>query len=70
MTGLPKRYLFDRPAQWRAGLVTSGLLGAGGLTPAAVSGSTAAHLEGRCLCARGVAERRGLPARRRRHCIG
>jgi len=34
MTGLPKRYLFHRPAQWRAGLVTGGLLGADGLTTA------------------------------------
>jgi phage tail-like protein len=34
MTGLPKRYLFHRPAQWRAGLVTGGLLGPDGLTTA------------------------------------
>jgi hypothetical protein len=34
MTGLPKRYLFHRPAQWRAGLVTGGHFAAEGLTTA------------------------------------
>lgn len=35
MSGLPKRYLFQSPAQWGAGVVTGGRAGADGLAPAA-----------------------------------
>ena len=44
MTGLPKRYLFHSRAQWRAGLVTGGLLGADGLTTAPRLAAAPVHI--------------------------
>jgi phage tail-like protein len=44
MTGLPKRYLFHSRAQWGAGLVTGGLLGADGLTAAPRLAAAPVHI--------------------------